>query len=29
MENLVLGLKDKENLKVIIVAAGIIINLII
>ena len=29
MENLVLELKDKENLKVIIVAAGIIINLII
>ena len=29
MENFVLELKDKENLKVIIVAAGIIINLII
>lgn len=28
MENLVLELKDKENLKVIIVAAGIIIYII-
>ena len=29
MENLILELKDKDNLKVIIVAAGIIIKLII